>query len=381
MRIVPLIIDKINYSPRLWIIVVMSLVYLIKVVVFNETSSDRLWNKGDALFYQFIAESLIKDGDLDLSNNHRSLHLYDEGYFALSQYGYPTAKQSPLMSIIALPFRMLIGPVGTLWFNILCSLGILLILYELVLFWVRPAVGVLTVWFVGIVSVLFRYAFNFSPDVFSCFLLLGLILAVFRHSWWWVGLLAGLAISTKIGNAIVVGPILFYLLWDVAPKGIPQIMMSFGKVAVTFLMAILPFGFYNYWLFGNPMTTGYQAILTMNDGVLTTVSHTNDFNIPFFKGLFTLLFNGQNGLVKDNFLLVIPFLIGLWFVPKIGKKRWMLFLMIVLIQMGFYACYDHQLASHLGNRFLLLSIALMAVPISWSLEALYITMAPKYFKD
>ncbi len=355
-------------SPRVTIILMLSLLYLVKIVVFDETSPNRFWNKGDAIFYHFIGTSLIEDGDFDLSNNRRGLPL-EEGHFALSKYGYPTAKQSPLMTIVSLPLRLIFGPVGTLWFNLICSLGIVLILYELLTRWVTSFSALVGCLLVGVASVLFRYAFNFSPDVFSCLLLLGLLLSTLKQKWIFVGVLAGLAVSAKIGNIIVVIPVLGYALSQLfLKKEFLKNMKTYSQIAISFFFAILPFLVYNNYLFGSPFTTGYQAILIMNEQGAAILSHTNDFNLPFVKGLVSLLFNKHNGLVTDNWLVVSLGLIGMFFYSDKNRKEMVLLLTIVIVQVVFYAFYDHQLASRLGNRFLLVSISLMAVPTSFLIE-------------
>ena len=356
-----------HHWPRWTIIILMSLAYFSKVLIFGEMNPNRAWNKGDAYFYHFISNSLIEDGDLDLTNNHGPIPL-DQGDFALSQHGYPTAKQSPLMSVIAMPLRLLFGPVGSLWFNILCSMGIVLLLYQLLNIWVSPVSSLLASLIVGLGSVLFRYAFNFSPDVFSCLILLSLIVVTFRQHWYLIGLFAGLAISAKIGNIIVVAPVLGYALWLLRSKHYSESLTILFKMSMVFLLVLAPFLIYNNWLFGSPFTTGYQAILIASQGVNTTISHTSDFNQPIFTGLITLFFNDRNGIAFDNWIILLPFLAGLFFIRKTHFDKLILLLIIIMIQSVFYASYDYQLASSLGNRFLLVSIALMAIPIGWFIE-------------
>ncbi|MDH7448053.1 glycosyltransferase family 39 protein [Aquimarina sp. 2201CG14-23] len=348
-----------------------------KIIAFGEMNSNRLWNKGDAIFYHFMATSLLEDGDLDLSNNNEIVSLND-GHFALSKFGYPTAKQSPLMTIVSLPFRFVFGPVGSLWFNILCSLGIVLILYELLLLWVSDISALIASLLIGLGSVLFRYAFNFSPDVFSCFLVLALLISLLKERWILVGLLAGLAISAKIGNVIVVVPILSFVLFRLPLKNIKTYLL----IGVSFVFAVLPFMIYNNYMFGSPFNTGYHSILTVNNqGTRMVLSHTNDFNLPFMKGLISLLFNTRNGLVIDNVFVVFLAVIGLFFIPKNNRKELFLIFILICIQVIFYSLYDHQLASRLGNRFLLLSIALMAVPISFFIEKIKNNFSAKYYKE
>ncbi len=371
------ILNLINHKPLWIIIVVMSLAYVAKVAVFQETRPDKLWNRGDAIFYQYMGTSLVKDKDLDLSNNHDIMPLY-EGHFALSKAGYPTAKQSPLMTIISLPFRWLMGPVGTLWFNIICSLIIILLLYQLLAHWVSPVAACLGSLVVGIGSVLFRYAFNFSPDVFSTLLLIGLLLAAFKKKYLLTSLLAALAISAKIGNIIVVFPIMLYVLWSLRNSTRSEIIKKLAILSITFLLGLLPFMLYNQWLFGSFMENGYQHILYANEqGIPYTHSHTRDFNIPLFQGLGSLLFNMNNGIIKHNIIVVVLMLPGLFFLPKKGHGRLILVGAIALIQLVFYAKYDHQLASHLGNRFLLISIAFMALPVSWFAQWFIDRLKPK----
>lgn len=368
MNTINILLKRLIISPRFTIILVLSFLYLVKIIAFGETNPNRPWNKGDAIFYHFTAESLLEDGDLDLSNNHGDLS-FNDGHFALSKFGYPTVKQSPLMAIVSLPFRFIFGPVSSLWINVFFSLGIILILFELLTIWVSNLSALIASLLVGIGSVLFRYAFNFSPDVFSCFLVLAMLLSMFKKKWVLTGVLTGLTISAKIGNIIVVAPILCYVLFQLPLKQTFKNFKVYITITISFVLSILPFAIYNYYMFGSPFTTGYQAILTINNqGLPTLLSHTNDFNLSFIKGFISLFFNTENGLIKDNLLITPLAIIGMFFLPKKNKKKLILILIIISIQIVFYSLYDHQLASRFGNRFLLVSIALTAVPISLFVE-------------
>ena len=118
----------------------------------------------------------------------------------------------------------------------------------------------------------------------------------------------------------------------------------------------------NYLIYGSPFTTGYQRIVSYSsNGSIVLLAHTNDFNKPFFHGLFTLLFSQKKGMLWDNYILIFAVL-GMVFSHQIKQTSMIiLLLIIILLQIIFFSKYDYTLATEFGNRFLYLSIALSSV--------------------
>ena len=318
---------------------------------------------GDSHFYAAAAESVWRDGDLDLLNQcFPEATSVDEvlpqleapcGYFGWAKGEYLTIKQSPLLGLAALPLYAAFGPLGFLLFN--------LIVIDLLL------AGVATLggggpgaWVAALVAYtttpLVRFTFDFSPDLFLTALLVGALVAARDNRPLAAGLCAGLAVSAKLYVAVLLLPVLALTLWQ-SPRALTLV-----KVVAAGVVGLLPGLACNTLQFGAPWVTGYERELHVVNGVIGLADHSSRFTQPPLAGLLDLLLNPAVGLLRTAPLMaLVPFaaLLLAWpgAVPG-GRPAFAAALATVALTLALFSPYDGRHGgSSVGNRFLFPVIA------------------------
>jgi hypothetical protein len=334
---------------------------------------------GDCPYYAATVESLVHDGDWDLSNQ-LSGDLHDHhGFFALSADNRVVPKHSVLLPILSVPFYVAFGVWGLLIFNLVQMF--LLIAGLALLAGGGPAARLLAL--AGYLSTPFlAYTYNYSPDVLGTALLVWSYACALRNRPILSGLLAGLAVWAKIYLAIVMLPLVLILLRQGGRATL--------KSALAALAALLPMLAIQMHLFGSPFTTGYDrdARLT-SDGFIVT-EHYGRFNQPLLSGLGNLLFNRDIGLLWTAPLWFL-WLVGAFIawrgakkgtgtisgslpdfgignapaklsemvpVPFFARLPVVALTLTLLFNLLFFARYDEWDASAFGNRFLFPALAI-----------------------
>ena len=255
---------------------------------------------GDAGLYAAATHSMLNDGDLDLLNqcfpgretvdaalpNLEGPHGRE---FALSKDDGVTLKQSPVFPTLALPFYALLGKAGLLVFNLLI-LNLMLVLMAVLggSSWASR----LMVLICFVTTPLWKYAFSFSPDIFLCVLILGSIWASRECRPIVSGLLAGLAVSTKIYVAVILLP-LPLVLWAAQDT---RFIKSFGQLILGGIVGMIPGAIFNVWQFGSPWVNGYGRQMEVQNGVIGLTDHVSLFNEPLLQGMHNIFLNESLGL-------------------------------------------------------------------------------------
>jgi hypothetical protein len=312
---------------------------------------------GDCPYYAATAESLLNDGDFDLSNQlapgrtgeERAAALREhDSNFALSPDGRVVPKHSVLLTILSLPFRAAFGRPGFLVFN---GVQVCLLVYSLSLLAGDTRMARLLALVAYAWSPLGFYIYNFSPDILGALLATWVYLAAMRGQWVRCGLLAGLAVWAKVYLAAIVLPA--GLL--VAAGGWRAVLQALAAGAV----GLAPFLILNVHLYGGPLATGYDRTADVQpDGTVRTVTHYTRFNQPILSGLNNILFDWNLGAVPTAPLWAL-WPVGVWFLWRSG--RWRLAAALtggVAINLLIFARYDEWDASIHGNRFLFPALVL-----------------------
>jgi len=312
---------------------------------------------GDCPYYAMTAESLLVDGDFEMSNQlapgesgaeyARTLRTH-VGFFAINPEGRPVPKHSAIMPILAIPFLAIFGWNGFLVFNVV-QVGVLV--YGIaVLAGNTPTARLLAL--VGyLASPILFLTYNFSPDVFGAALVVWTYIAAARERWITCGLLAGLAVWAKV-----------YLAAIILPVGLLVVLGGWRAVAravAAAAIAMAPMLLLNALLYGGPLVTGYDRDAhVLEDGTLGTINHYGMFNQPFFVGFSRLLFHPELGAVWTAPPWVL-WPVGAWVLWRSGQK-WLAVAICsgVIVNFLIFACYDHWNATVGGNRFLLPAFAL-----------------------
>ncbi len=275
------------------------------------------------------------------------------------------------MPIITLPFYSLFGSYGLLFFNLLNSTFIILLIFNINRLFFNQYISCITAAVYAATTLFLNYTYNYSPDIFAANLFLGALYLIFvNRIYLGVGLL-GLSIFAKISNLLPAAAVLGYLIWTLIKTDLrgceyprsENRSIRIMLLLIVFLGSLIPFAYTNYYLFGSPFTTGYQktAIAGKAPGEIVVSNHVDKFNQSLFKGSVQLLFHPKKGIVPTNPVLVLAFF-GLFLIKKHPHvSKLLLLLSIGLIQFCFFARYDEWYTSHFSNRFLMVLIALSSV--------------------
>lgn len=352
------------------LIVYLCLLYF-PFVLAREAAGDEAI-QGDSIYYRAMIVSMLEDGDLLLANNIAGNPL--DGQLALGSAGL-VPKHPILMPAVSLPFYALFGDSGLLLFNILSTLALILLIFLLNALFFERWLAALTTIIYATATLFLDYAYNYSPDVFASVLLLGGLYLVLRQRMYSGALLLGLSVFAKTPNALLAGPILLYALAAIWRNhgSVPRSrrLARMAIIAAMFLLALLPFLYTNYVLFGSPLVTGYQrAAVAGPNGQVQIDDHVAKFNQPLLHGIFQTLFDPRNGILPSNPVVLLALPGALWIGRSARREQLLLILALCLAQFLFFAKYDEWRASHFSNRFLMTSVALSSVFVANALRVL-----------
>jgi len=349
----------------LLIIFLSLMVYIPYILSFDSEHSDRHYWTGDSWWYMQIVESMVQNGDLDISNNiPPSMHV-SQSQLALSAKGYLAPKHGIFFPLVSVPFYLLFGNAGYPLFNLILTIGILILLFQIIRVFFDELIALTTTLIYAFSSVIFLYSYNYLADLWSVMLMLFGIKLVLQSKYYGASIFIALAIFAKVTNVVWVAPIFIFIgidLWSKRNAKFIIFLKEVLKIALIFLIMILPVLVSNYLIYGSPFITGYQRIVSYTmDGNMILLAHTTDFNNSFFDGLSVLFFDSNVGILWDNYVIIIAVL-GIVFSYRIKQRSSVLLLLsIVVLQLLFFSKYNYSLATEFGNRFLYLSIVLSSV--------------------
>ena len=354
---------------RSWTLIILLYLCLIYLpLIISRSDSAESIITGDSYYYRAVIDSLIQDGDLLLANNIPADPL--NGQLALGKEGL-VPKHPILLSLVSMPFYLLAGTPGLLLFNIFDCMILIVLLFKLNCLFYNRIIAFITTILYATGTLFFDYAYGYSPDIFSTVLLLAGLYLVLRGRFYVSAVLLGLSIFAKLPNALLVGVILLYVGFviqrgDARNSDVKERFRKKVVVAITtlviFMIALAPFAYTNYILFGSPFVTGYQrAAIAGADGKVLLFTQTSKFDQPLLKGIFLSLFDPRNGVIPTNPVLILAFS-GVFWIKRIKPQdKTYLILLLCLIQFIFFAKYDEWYMSLFSNRFLMTFIALSSV--------------------
>lgn len=305
---------------------------------------------GDCPYYAATSESLLRDGDWDLSNQLPGRIEAHEGFVALSKDDRIVPKHSTLMPILSMPFLWLFGKSGFLIFNVLQTFLLVTGIMKLS----GGGVGARWLALVGYLTTPFLvFTHNYSPDVLGTTLAVWAYYVAICKRPLLAGFLAGLAVWAKIYLALVLCPLALLIV----PAGWRKTLLC-GLAAI---LAVAPMLWINAYLFGAPWISGYDRDARITETGFATTEHYSRFNQPFFAGLTNLLFDADIGMLRTAPLWFF-WPIGLWYALRADRSKSAVlrnasFTLSLMINLAFFTCYDEWHASSYGNRFLFPALA------------------------
>jgi len=318
--------------------------------------------RGDCPMYYYTAQSLYRDGDLDLANQLPCPIRAYEDYLSIAADGRFVPKHPIPMPVVSMPFVVGLGRPGALVFNCLQVLGLLVVLYALALRVARPEAAAIAVALTGIFSLLPHYVWNYSPDIFAALVLAGAWVMIppgdgDRPSWRYpiAGLLFGFACWAKLS-------LLFFLPGAFLLCHRPTLPNA-ARLAAGMAASLALFAVHNWQVFGSPFTTSYDRIARIYHETWIPVTQRADFGAAPFRGMLEQMLDVRHGLLFTSGVTVLSWA-GFWF---LGRRHWrtVVFLLVGCAALYlFFSGYRHWSQSHHGNRFLMPMIALSAVPLA-----------------
>lgn len=323
------------------------------------------WLVGDGGFYLNMQKTLTRHGTLD------QIHTHPQSWYAgprdvddaFSNISYGSSgewwpKHSYLMPVTALPFYWLFGVPGTLAFNVLMMVVMLVLAYQLARRFVTPGLAAGAAFLTAVAGPFLEYSYNFSHDGFYTALFLGSVLATLHGRPRTGGILYGLCVWAKITNLLLAPVLLAALLHDRT-----EWRDRLARFAAAAAVPLACFALANWYMFGAPWLTSYQRVLVVSGGELTTASHTSLFTVTLGKGLKTLLF-GEMGLVT-RYPLSLLGLLG--FVPLLAERRdrWLgaSIAAVLVLFVLFFARFQHY-----QERFLFPWFCLSIIPLAFAMR-------------
>jgi hypothetical protein len=317
---------------------------------------------GDSNFYAAAAESVYRDGDLDLLNQCfpdaasveevlPRLEGPPAGDYGWSAAGTLTIKQSPVFGLAALPFYVVFGEPGFLVANLVLLNLLIVAVAEL-------GGGTRAAWVVALLMLvttpLIRFAYNFSPDLFLTLLIVGALLAARSGRGVAAGLCAGLAVSAKLYVVVLLLPVPALLLWQ-SPRFVTGL-----KCVAAGVVGLLPGLVCNAVQFGAPWVTGYERELRVTGGVVSLADHSSRFTEPPLEGLRDLFTNPAVGLLWDApLILLVPVAVGVIARSRPpGKPALVAALAVGMLTLALFAPYrGRDSGSTTGNRYMFPALA------------------------
>ncbi len=363
-------------SDRPWIVVIV--IYLCLIYppwILSNAVSGTDFIKGDCYYYRAIIISLLEDGDLLLANNIDDVDPLG-GQLAVGNDGL-VPKHPILMSLVSIPFYKLLGNRGLLLFNVIDCVVLILLIFKLNRLLVNRYIACLTSVLYATATLFFNYVYNYSPDVFATVFILAGLNLVLRRKYYSGALFLGFSVFAKLPNALLAGIILLYAIWMMLKERPDETRFAWHKnwlrlacVSTLFVIALVPFGYVNYILFGSPVVTGYQRTAERGStpGEIRISDHVDKFNQPFFQGAARLLMDPNSGILPTNPILILAFL-GLLHLPKNSDRRSIYLIIAVCVaQFLTFAKYDDWQTSEFSNRFLMTFVAGSSVLASFYLK-------------
>jgi len=246
------------------------------------------WLYADGSFYYNILQGVVKNGSFDQSHIHPrtwfngtlgwNYNLTDDwSNISVGKDGTWYPKHSFLMPLLAIPFYLALGPVGTLIFNVLCGALTALLAAELASrYTARWLASLIGVGMAGVPAIV-QQAYGFNNDVFYTVLVIATAIEFTDKRYAWAGLWGGLSFLAKITNVLFLLP---FGLWVLAARDRRALIRFVGCASIGIGLAALA----NWVMFGAPWITPYQRVLIVHNGADEIQSHFRLFSRDFAQG-------------------------------------------------------------------------------------------------
>lgn len=338
----------------------------------GQSDNQARWLRYDPGWQVAAVVSLASDGDLDLRNQLGNDPARAEDQTSRGKRGEWYPLHEPLMPILALPFYLAIGVGGCLVFNFLLCALIPTVVYTQCARLTRSSTAVLAAMLTGCSPLFFEYSYSFSLDMFGALLLcIAYACAVSGHPLG-TGAAIGAAVLGRFSNAVAL-PAFMLTPWLLAERNVYLARRAPLSSCMLIIAGGLPFALallhWNHALYGSAIETGYHHWQRWNGTALVLSSQGSAFSRPIGEGLAGALFPLKNGIIAT--IPLLPFVLaGLLPFSRRARGECLFLLLLAVSFVLLVAKYDLTYPGAIGNRYLLQTAALSAIPLAFALQRL-----------
>jgi hypothetical protein len=351
-----------------FIVLASLFIYTPYIQSFDYYQDCRYYQSGDSWWYEEIVISIIQDHDLNMANNIDE-KIHHSGQLAMSIEGYLAPKHSIFFAIATIPFYLIFGPIGAMYFNLFLIVLLNLLVYAINRMFFNKTVSLITTFLFATGTIIMSYSFNYLAEVFSTVLLAAGVLFILRKNYSLAAIILGFSCFAKVSNAPWVGIMFLYILWNSfqANKDLSLkermllIAPNYSMLILIFFISLIPVFVTNYFLYGGILTTGYHRTVSLDENYnLIILNGASGFSQGFWEGLKNILFHPELGLIEANPIILVS-MVGILMFKKMTQKPFaIMFMIIILGQFLLFAKWDMWYATEFGNRFLMFSIVLFS---------------------
>ena len=333
--------------------------------------------KYDPGWMVFTVMSIVDDGDLDLRNQlqNNPKNTADQTSRGLKGQWYPLHEY--MMAYLCVPFYITMGIIGCLIFNVLISIALMMLLYDLCCQYMDRKIGFIAVALTSFGTLFLNYTYSFSLDVFGAFILVIAYRTALGKNIALSGFVWGIAVLGRTANIVTAPAFGLYVLWCAAThKGcnsisrkpiIRKMAVACGHFMLGMMPALLLMGVANWKMYGKPWIISYSRWQHFIEGKFIISSQGNAFTASLRERIPLVLFDRKEGLFSGDPLLIFALAFGLLPLWQRSKKEAFLLTMIILSFIILYSKYTPWNMGG-GNRYLMPVMALGAVPLGFAIK-------------
>jgi hypothetical protein len=279
------------------------------------------------------------------------------------------------MPVLTVPFYVMFGINGCLIFNVLISIALMMLIFDLCARHVDRTSAFAATVLTAFPTLFLEYTYSYSLDVFSAFLLILAYSCTVRKKFFLAGFVWSLAVFSRYSDIVtVVGLILFLFLERDTMKRIRPIPSLIDKARPLFssFIGALPIAccslFSNWLMFGSMFVTSYDRWQHFVNGAPVISTQRNAFSCSLIDRLPTVLANPESGLLIGGPLILVAIAFGTWSFYKNARNEMIMALLISISLLVLFCKYCNAVPGSLGNRYLMPVVALNAIPLGFAIR-------------
>lgn len=323
-----------------------------------------------------VVESLVRDFDLDLKNQLLGDVSQTGGQIALGKEAQWYPVHEWLMPLMTIPFYLFFGVNGCLIFNILASVSLVSLSYCVSVHFSSRVNALIASLLIGLTTSIVNYVYSYSLDIFGALLLLCAYYFTLQKKSFLAGLIWGFSVIGRIGN-IITFPGIVLLLFNFGIKkesgknAQEPFYVEFGKFIKGGILPAIIFLFSNYIMFGSAFSSSYQNWLVYDGDSAVLKSQFEIFSRPLLDGVLRSLILPPHGFFCGALVTIPAVIVGLPLLycrNREGDRAVVFSLLYLLLAQAIFYGKFAGFPGGLGNRYMLSSVALFAIPLSVTIE-------------